>query len=54
MNAIQMENYISCIREKLKEALNKNSFIGKLETEINIKDGGITNMNIALRESVKI
>lgn len=48
-----MENYLSHIRDKLKEVLQKDKFIGKLEVEINIKDGGITNMNIAPRESVK-
>lgn len=54
MNILNMESYVSYIRDKLKEILNNKNFIGKLEVEINIKDGGITNMNIALRESVKI
>lgn len=54
MNALLMESYLSYIREKLKEILQKKEFIGKLEVEVNVKDGGITNMNIASKESVKI
>lgn len=52
--SIIAEDYISIIREKLKEILNKSKFIGKLEVEVNVKDGGIVNMNIAPRESIKI
>lgn len=54
MNVLNMESYLSYIREKLKNMLNNKDFIGKLEVEINIKDGGIVNMNISPRESVKI
>lgn len=54
MNALLMESYLSYIRDKLKPILNNKYFIGKLEVEINVKDGGIVNMNIAARESVKI
>lgn len=54
MNILSMESYLSHIREKLKEILQKDRFIGKLEIEINVKDGGITNMNIAPKESVKL
>lgn len=46
--------YVVYINEKLKEVLLKHDFIGKLEVEINIKNGAISNMNIASRESIKI
>lgn len=49
-----MESYLAYIREELKNILKKEKFIGKLEVEVNIKDGGIVNMNIAPRESVKL
>ncbi len=49
-----MEKYLLYIMGKLKELLSNNNFIGKLEIEINIKNGGIVNMNISSRESVKI
>lgn len=54
MNSLNMENYLSCIRDKLKEVLINKNFTGKLEIEINAKEGGITNMNIGVRESIKI
>lgn len=54
MNFLNMESYLSYIREKLKTILQNKDFIGKLEVEVNVKDGGIVNMNIATRESVKI
>lgn len=54
MNILNMESYLSYIREKLKQVLQNKNFIGKLEVEVNIKDGGIVNMNISVRESVKI
>lgn len=46
--------YIEYVHIKLKEILRNSNFIGKLEVEINIKNGAITNMNIAPREFVKI
>lgn len=49
-----METYLTLIRDKLKETLQNNNFIGKLEVEVNIKDGSICNMNIGVRESVKV
>lgn len=49
-----MESYLSYIREKLKEILLNKNFTGKLEIEVNAKEGSITNMNIGTRESVKI
>lgn len=49
-----MENYLLYIRNKLKDILNNKNFIGKLEVEVNVKNGGVVNMNIATRESVKI
>lgn len=54
MNILNMESYLSYIREKLKEILNKDKFTGKLEVEVNVKENGITNMNIAVKESIKI
>lgn len=54
MSALQMESYVTYIREELKKILYNKDFVGKLEIEINIKDGAISNMNIAPRESVKI
>lgn len=54
MNVINMESYLSIVREKLEKELNNEHFIGRLEVEVNIKNGGIVNMNIATRESVKI
>ncbi len=54
MNVLNMESYLAIIREELKEILNKVGFIGRLDVEINVKEGGITNMNIAPRRSVKI
>lgn len=54
MNFLNMESYLSYIREKLKTILKDENFIGKLEVEVNVKYGSITNMNIASRESVKI
>lgn len=54
MNVLNMESYLSYMREKLKNILNDKDFIGRLEVEINVKEGGIVNMNIATRESVKI
>lgn len=54
MNILNMESYLSYIREKLKTALQNKNFVGKLEVEVNVKEGGIVNMNIATRESVKI
>lgn len=49
-----MDNYLAYIKDKLKEVLNNTNFIGKIEVEVNIKNGGIVNMNIATRESVKL
>lgn len=49
-----IEDYLACIREKLKAMLANSEMIGRLEVEINVKNGGIVNMNIAPRESVKI
>lgn len=54
MNVLNMESYISHIREKLKQILLTKDFFGKLEIEINVKDGAITNMNIAPNQSIKI
>lgn len=54
MNVLHMETYLSYIREKLKTILQNKDFIGKLEVEVNVKEGGIVNMNISTRESVKI
>lgn len=53
MNFLNMESYLSYIREKLKTILQNKNFTGKLEIEVNVKEGGITNMNIAPKESVK-
>lgn len=54
MNFLNMESYLSYIREKLKIIIQNENFTGKLEVEVNVKAGGIVNMNIATRESVKI
>lgn len=49
-----MERYLSYVREKLKEILLNQNFTGNLTIEINIKDGGITNMNVCPKESVRM
>lgn len=49
-----IEGYIEHIKDTLKSVLQDKDYIGKLEIEVNIKDGAITNMNIAPRKWVKI
>lgn len=46
--------YLLEIQKDLESILRQEGFFGKLEVEINIKDGAITNMNIAPRRSVKL
>lgn len=53
MNNLEMEWYISQIREKLKLRLTDINFVGNVKFEVNIKDGGIVNMNFDQRESLR-
>lgn len=54
IDALTMERYVTVFREKLKDILKNPEFIGKMDVEVNAKQGSITNMNIGVRESVKI
>ena len=49
-----VEKYIFIIRNRLMDILEKREYIGNIIFEVNIKHGGITNMNIIPREFVKI
>lgn len=49
-----LDKYLFEVRSKLEDKLQDQDFIGKISFEINIKCGGIVNMNIDHRESVKV
>ena len=48
------DSYVIYIGQELEVILRDKDFVGKLDVEINIKQGAISNMNIAARKSVKL
>lgn len=50
---LTVEWYISRIRDAIVNKANKEGFIGSLCFEVNIKEGGISNMNILSKESLR-
>jgi hypothetical protein len=49
-----IDKYIFEIKNKLADKLQDVNFVGKISFEVNCKCGGITNMNIDHRESIKV
>jgi hypothetical protein len=47
------EEYLESIEHELN-TLNENLFTGNIEFQLNIVNGGIANMNIVKRKSVKL
>lgn len=52
MNASQLAWYLKAIEHEVSLITDKE-FIGNIDFKLNIKCGGITNMNINLSKSVK-
>ena len=53
MSDIKIEWYINHIRDELSQ-LRDGRFTGNIEYRINIKNGGIANMNNGLHKSLKM
>lgn len=53
MNSVQLDWYLKAIEHEVSLITDKE-FIGNVDFKLNIKCGGITNMNINLSKSVKM
>lgn len=53
MNKTQLKWYLESIEHEVSQ-INDQEFVGNIDFKLNIKHGGITNMNINLSKSVKM
>lgn len=49
-----VERYVQRIKKELTDILQNQEYIGNIEFRVNIKFGGLVNMNITSEKCVKI